>query len=98
MTTVTMFFGITRAILILETKDSEMTAARDLTVYLLARKCLLSYEDIARVLSFRSPARCEIAMRRLKEQMRKWGREDLWEESPFESLFKSDQEIAAPMD
>ncbi len=98
MTTVTMFFGITRAILILETKDSEMTAARDLTVYLLARKCLLSYEDIARVLSFRSPARCEIAMRRIKEQMKKWGREDLWEENPFESLFKSEAEIAAPMD
>ena len=81
-----------------ELMRTEITTARDLTVYLLARKCVLSYEDIARVLSFRSPARCEIAMRRIKEQMKKWGREDLWEESPFESLFKSEAEIAAPMD
>ena len=93
-----MFYGITRAELISQRTDTQITAARDLTVYLLARKCVLGYEDIARILSFRSPGRCEIAMRRLKEQMKKWGREELWEENPFESLFKSEAEIAAQMD
>ena len=98
MTTVTMFFGITRAVLISQRTDTEITAARDLTVYLLARKCLLSYEDIARILSFRRPARCEMAMRRIKEQMKKWGREDLWEENLIERIFKSEEEIEAQMD
>ena len=91
ITTVTMLYPITRAALISQRTDTEITAARDLTVYLLARKCLLSYEDIDRILSFRSPVRCEIAMRRIREQMKKWGREDLWEENLFERLFKSEE-------
>ncbi|MCH8295197.1 hypothetical protein IH992_29290 [Candidatus Poribacteria bacterium] len=53
---------VAKALEMTEETDTEITAARDLTVYLLARKCLLSYEDIARILSFRSPSRCEMAM------------------------------------
>ena len=83
---------VAKALEMTEETDTEITAARDLTVYLLARKCLLSYEDIARILSFRSPSRCEMAMRRIREQMKKWGREDLWEENLFERLFKSEEE------
>ena len=96
--TVTSIYGITRSQMTMAGKEKGIIAATDVTVYLSARKCVLGYEDIARILSFRSPTRCEIAMRRIKEQMKKWGREDLWEESPFESLFKSEAEIAAPMD